>query len=86
MRLKSCRYMEKPEFKAQQDSFDFFCEAAYEFLLKFQNDCRAGWHKFTWTKKIAVKTVQESFFDTLDQYVLDKKKEPKPLFCNSIAL
>lgn len=85
MHLKSCRYMDKPEFKARQDSFEFFCEAAYEFLLKFRNDCRAGWSKLFSPGKTSV-AIQESFFDTLDLFALEKKKEPKPLFFNSIAL
>lgn len=86
MHLKSCRYMEKPKFKARQDSFDFFCETAYEFLLKFRDECREGWSKLFSPGKTSV-AVQESLFDTLKTPgITDIKKEPKPLFFNSIAL
>lgn len=85
MSLKSCRYMNGTEFKTRQDSFDFFCEAAYEFLLKFRNECREGWSKLFCPGKTSV-AIQESLFEILDLFDLDKKKEPKPLFFNNITL
>lgn len=31
------------EFKERQESFEFYCAQAFEFLLKFRKECRAGW-------------------------------------------
>jgi hypothetical protein len=43
MNLKNKSYMQATEFKERQGFFSFFCEQAFEFLVKFQNACMTGW-------------------------------------------
>ena len=45
MGTSSRQYMKTEEFKARQSSFEFFCAQAYEYLVEFRKDCRAGWGK-----------------------------------------
>jgi hypothetical protein len=45
MNIKSKTYMQGSEFKERQGAFSFFCAQAFEFVLQFARDCRAGWKK-----------------------------------------
>lgn len=44
MKIKT-NYM-SAEFKERQESFEFYCAQAFEFLLKFRKECREGWTTF----------------------------------------
>jgi len=43
MNIKSKTYMQNGEFKGRQGSFAFFCAQTFEYLVKFKDECIAGW-------------------------------------------
>jgi len=41
--MKNRTYMQSSEFKERQGSFAFFCAQAFDYLVKFKEECTEGW-------------------------------------------
>jgi len=67
MNLKNKNYMKKEEFKARQNGFDFFCQAAVDMLESFVEECRDGWKKVFKKAQKAKKAVQLPLFMNIVQ-------------------
>ncbi len=52
MGLKNRKYMEGEEFKNRQGWFEFVCVEAFEFVKRFAAECKEGWKKLFWPKKM----------------------------------